>query len=354
LDALAPPIGGRDRQLPRALTWALDAAHADLALALAAALQEFWPVTWRPEEAHRWLTRALSLDHPASSPSARARALLARSRQPHFDPRRSADDARAALALYRRLDDPAGECQSLVTLGHNAVVRGRHEQATTLADQALERARALSDDRLIAAALKLKVMSSTSAEATGANTAEALAHLRRTGATRSIGRLLTTSSYLAIAEARYAQAIALVDEALALARAAEDRQGIAVNRGNEGLAALGLGDDRRAAAAFADQLRLCRALAFFEPIYEGLIGLAAVTARRGALHESALLAGAGDAAFQRLAHYPADECVIERIRAERLEPARKAAPEAWDTAARDGRGLDDREAIAAALRTAQA
>jgi hypothetical protein len=82
--------------------------------------------------------------------------------------------------------------------------------------------------------------------------------------------------------------------------------------------------------------------------------LAAVAAQRGAIHESGLLAGAGHAAFERLARYLADERIIERIRAERLEPAQRTAPAAWDAAMNEGRGLDDREAIAAALRVAQA
>src|SRR4051812_29961129 len=187
-----------------ALSWALERGQTELALALAAVLQEFWAVTWRAEEGHRWLTMALSAGGAAaSSERVRARALLARSRQASLNPRRSEDAARAALELYNHLDDPIGACECVLALGHGEVVRGRYEQATEVANHALHTARALGEDRLIAEALLVRVMASSSPEQIRARTDEALGHLRRTGTTRGIARLLTTSSYFAIADACY-------------------------------------------------------------------------------------------------------------------------------------------------------
>ena len=70
-------------------------------------------------------------------------------------------------------------------------------------------------------------------------------HFRHSGATRRIYPLLNTAAYAAIEDARYSEALPLLDEALPGARAADDASGIAIIRGNEAVAHLMLTNDQK-------------------------------------------------------------------------------------------------------------
>jgi non-specific serine/threonine protein kinase len=121
-------------------------------------------------------------------------------------------------------------------------------------------------------------------------------------------------------------------------------------RGNAGLAALFTGDADAAHAAFLEEIELCRELAVRPFVAEGLAGLAAVAAVRGAVERAALLYGAAGAHRYGQPQDPVDE----RMRTRFFDPARaRLGAEAWDAAVRRGAVLSFEDAIAAALEGAR-
>lgn len=196
---------------------------------------------------------------------------------------------------------------------------------------------------------------------------------------------LTILGIVAIADERSADAIALLTEALALARgldqpwilatsllnlglaqmaaadpaAARDSVGEALGRyaeiGDErfharslgylGLISLTDGDLPRARTLLARSLAAFHAVGELSGMAEGLIGLAAVHAASGGMSRAALLAGAADRIRQGIAGrgFPPDRRTTER----HLTSARAAlGPDGWDEEIARGRGLSLDEAVA--------
>src|SRR3954454_11959005 len=177
----------------------------------------------------------------------------------------------------------------------------------------------------------------------------AVAELRRVGAVRGIAPVLSNAALAAIEHARYAPALALLAEALDVARAADDEPMVAWILGSAGFAAIGLGEDERAERALLEELRICRRIGYHEVVPEAVLGMACVAGGGGQTTHAAFLAGAADAAFRRRPIHPGAQRLLDWIQAERLGPARAADPEGWDAAAAPGARLPDAEALEAAL-----
>jgi predicted ATPase/DNA-binding SARP family transcriptional activator len=341
-----------------AFAWLVAARRVESALALANALQPFWRPGGHDREIRGWLDTALSLADDTTSTGTRARALLASSRgallaslrSALVDPEQAERDAAAALELYRRLGDQAGVAESLVSLGYRRVCLGRYRQAGALAQEALAAARASRDQRAIGSALWLRATAGESFDEVRSLTQEAVAHFHQSGATRRIYPLLNTAAFAAIEYGRYSEALPLLDEALPAARAADDRPGIAMIRGNEAIAQLMLRNYEEAADALSEQLRLCRDMSLDQTVEEALLCAAAIAAHRGARHDAALLAGAANTRFETRRRIPAEELVFRRIEDELLKPARETDSQSRDSATRTGGALGDRDAIELGLR----
>jgi predicted ATPase/class 3 adenylate cyclase len=348
--------------LRAAFAWLVAARRVESALALASALQPFWRLGWHDREIRGWLDTALSLADDTTPPRARARALLASSRgallaSERFavlDPEEAERDATDALELYRQLGDQAGVAPSLVSLGYRQVCLGRYREAGTIAQRALAVARASGDERAIGWALWLRATAGDGFDEVRSLTREAVAHFRQIGATRRIYPLLNTAGYVAIEDARYSEALPLLDEALPAARAADDAPGIAIIRANQGIAHLMLTDDQEAADALSEQLALCRELSLDRTVEEALLCAAAIAAHRGARHDAGLLAGAATFRFETQRRLAAEDLVFRRIQDQLLTPVRETDPHTWDAAARAGATLSDHDAIAIALRALEA
>lgn len=110
-----------------------------------------------------------------------------------------------------------------------------------------------------------------------------------------------------------------------VARAAGDLPRVALARADEGCAAIGTGDDSRAAEAFTEALEICRALGFFEVLPDGALGLAAVAADARDLDRAALLTRAALEGFAPAGTEPV--LPLRRIIETRLDPAHQTAPE---------------------------
>ena len=338
----------------------LAARHVEPALALASALQPFWRPGGHDREIRGWLTTALSLADDTTPPSSRARALLASSRgallaSPQYwllDPKQAEQDATTALELYRQIGDQAGIAESLVSLGYRQVCLGHYRQAGILAQQALAAARTSRDQRAIGSALWLRATAGENFDEVHALAREAVAHLRDSGAIRRIYPLLHTAAYAAIEDARYSEALPLLDEALPAARAAGDRPGIALIRGNQAVAHLMQGNYYQATDALLEQLALHRELSPRPDAGGGALlqAAAAIATHRRSRRDAALLAGAAAARFDNRPTMVAEELVFHRIHDQLLKPMRDTDPQTWDAAARTGASMSDHDALNIALR----
>ena len=341
-----------------AFAWLVSARRVESALALAGSLQPFWRLGWHDREIRSWLNTALALADDTTPPGTRARALLASSRGALLaslrwallDPDQAERDATAALELYRELGDRAGIAESLVSIGYRQVCLGHYGKASALAGEALVEARASGDERAIGWALWLRATAGEGFDEVRSLAREAVAHFRRSGATRRIYPLLNTAAYAAIEDARFSEALPLLEEALPAARAAGDGPGIAMIRGNEAVAHVMLTNDQAAADALSEQLRLCRDLSLDQTVEEALLCTAAIAAHRGAYDDAGLLAGAATARFENRRRMPAEELLFRRIRDQLLQHLKEPDPPAWDAATRAGTALSDHEAIDIALR----
>jgi predicted ATPase/class 3 adenylate cyclase len=340
-----------------ASAWLVAARRVEAALALASALQPFWRLGWHDREIHSWLHTALSLADDATAPRVRARGLLASSRgallvSDRFavlEPEEAERDAAVALELYRQLGDLAGIAESLVSLGYRQVCLGRYREASALAQQALVAARVSRDERAICWSLWLRANAGEGFDEVCSFAREAIAHFRESGAIRRIYPLLNTAAYVAIEDARYSEALPLLDEALPAAREADDGPGVAIIRGNQAIAHLMLANDQQATRALSEQLTLCRAFSLERTVEEGLLCAAAIAAHRGALDDAGLLAGAATFRFENQRRHAAEDLVFRRLHDQLLRPARQTDPETWDAAARASATLSDHDAIDIAL-----
>jgi tetratricopeptide (TPR) repeat protein len=277
-------------------------------------------------------------------------ALLASLRFSLLDPEQAERDATAALELYRQLDDQAGIAESLVSLGYLQVCLGHYRQASALAQHALVAARASRDERALGWALWLRATAGEGFDEVRSLAREAVAHFRHSGAIRRIYPVLNTAAYVAIEDARYSEALPLLDEALPAARAADDRPGIAIIRHNEAVAHLMLTNDQEAADALSEQFGLCRDLPLDRAVEEALLCTAGIAAHRGAPHDAGLFAGAATTRFENQPRMAAEELRFRRIQHQLLTHVRETDPRTWDAAARAGGALSDRDAIDVALR----
>jgi non-specific serine/threonine protein kinase len=176
---------------------------------------------------------------------------------------------------------------------------------------------------------------------------EAATLLSEAGNYRELADAYNNAAYQALLEGRPTEAMRL----LAVARPAADRIDTAVTSmlllGNLGLAELFTGKLARARDAFQHQLRLCRGHAFRYGADEGLIGLAAISAREGRAERAARLLGAA-----RALGYPptGDQPIDDRLERDYFAAARAAHGDvAWQHAQRIGATLTYDQAIAYAL-----
>jgi tetratricopeptide (TPR) repeat protein len=343
-DRLAEDVGN----FRAALRWAIAAGDRATALRLAVASRKLWDLQWLTLEGFEWLNKAMAVagEAPAELEARAALALSAYAVPGALTSEQAAAEARRAAERFRRMGDGPGEAESLLSLGHYIAAAGRRDEARRVADRALELAG--DDARLRSMVMHLRVMSARRFEDAEATARAAVAAMHETGADLvHEGPILARAGAVALQAGRYAEALPLLEEAIALARRAGDAPRVALARGDQGLAALALGDAALATEAFREELDTCRRLGYFELLGEGALGLAALAADAGDVDRAARLAGA---AQRRLAALGANlPLPLRRLVETCLEATRRDAPERWDRGARDGARLADHEVLALAL-----
>jgi len=221
-------------------------------------------------------------------------------------------------------------------------------EADALSEDALRAAGDARDDAAIARArAEHAVVAPWYADAAQRARAAA-ADLERVGDVLELARLCSMTAYTAIREREYREALVWLERGLDAARRLDGPQAVFFLRGNEGVARLFLGDLEAAEAAFGEALRVCLAANCEDVVDETLLGLAAVSARRGDLARAAWLTGA--AQRHQMSSRNADEAAVwARLNDELLVSAReRLGGEEWDHGVARGAALTVREVIDAA------
>jgi predicted ATPase/DNA-binding SARP family transcriptional activator len=342
-------LDGEIDNLRASLAWAVRQPSAQPALAMCAALGQYWWMRNRYADAVDWINQALSMPGADTHPALRVRALCNKALALWPLGRRAEQSAALAEAeaIARALADPLILSQALQLRSVlDGLAGGDLDVAATLADEALSLATAAEDDWATAMAAFAKARSASTIGALREQVDRAAALLDEAGNMFFLADLLAGSIYAALELGDDRHAKELVDRTTPLARALDDPYLWIMLRGNAGMAALLTGDTDTAHHAFRQELRLSRELVTPRFASEGLKGLAAVAAIRNDTHRAARLAGA---AVTHRDDSPQDE-VEARLHAAFIAPARtRHGPEAWDATARDGATLSFDDAIAYGL-----
>jgi tetratricopeptide (TPR) repeat protein len=274
-----------------------------------------------------------------------ARARLSSIRQSQ----RYVADLEAALALFRACDDPCGTAVCLAHLADAEAWLGDLDRAGVLMDEAVRVAEHAHDEETVAFVRAYRALAATGYEDAAQHARAAIERLRPLGDLFGVADVCTWTGYLAIVERRYHDALAWCAEGLDAGRSLGHPAFVFLLRGNQGLAALFLGEVDAAAQAFCDALVVCRE-AGSEDIYgETLLGVAAVAARDGDLARAARLAGAAKA-HETGGRSRGEAAIWARLNDEVLAESRERyGVQEWGRAEREGAGLTVPETIDLAL-----
>jgi excisionase family DNA binding protein len=291
-----------------ALTWLMAGGEIDLAQRLTSALEPLWWVLGHHNEGRRWLDRALASGEGEPSP-ARTEALIVASRL--------------------------------------AFIQGDYGAARRHAEAALSRARAIGDRETTGDALfvlSFVALDENELATARALDAEALALFRAIG-----HRAKTALTLRQLADlGDRAQAPAMLEEALALLRAAAPSPFLAATMSTFGRVLLDRDDPARAFDLFHESLVLRAEIGDRWGLPYSLKGLAAIAFLNGRPDQAARLYGAADAAHETIGvamtreHRPHNERNLVRVRAALTADAFAAA---WAA----GQALTLEQAIAEAL-----
>jgi len=215
------------------------------------------------------------------------------------------------LSLYRALDDRVGIARSLSNIGAILLGLGRPEEAASVLDEALERARELGDARLVALA------------------------------SNNRGDVALTCGQAERAEV-------LFEESLGLLRELGDASNVARALFNLGAAALLLGRTSDARARLRESIVGSEELGDREDVAWCLVAFAALAARDGGADLAATLLASADALLEDMAAAPKP---LERELRERTLAAARAELDlpAFEDATARGRALTLAEAVRLAL-----
>jgi predicted ATPase/transcriptional regulator with XRE-family HTH domain len=397
--------------LRAALAWARSAGHLELGLRLAGALATFFEERGHVREGCEWL-ETLMLGPSQSEAAtylaplqARALATTAWLKLLQGDYQRAAPLAEQSLACWRQLGQAGNSSVALNTLAYVARRDGDLARHRVLLQASLDLCRAQGDTRGSAAVLSwLSTQHRAEGDLEGATALleESLRLYQTTGAVGGIAYVLLHLGAVAMAREDRARAQALFEESLGLYQSLGDRADVAYATGalaglaaeagelerarglcsdavatfrqlgdNRGLAeelrllgriAIQDGDDRGAAEAFAECLRLRHVMSKVQQAFslEGLAlaraRMAAPEGRRAQLQSAIRLLGAGDAVREALDDAASRSWSVSMLRATHPEYARQVAAvravlgeAAFEAAWAAGRRLLMEQAIVQAL-----
>ena len=329
--------------LRAALGWAVDRGTAHAALALCAALGEYWLMRIRYAEALDWIDRALGLPGAHADPTLRVRVLCTKAWTLWPLGRGEEQDGvtAEAEALARAVGDPG--LLSLVLEArtiHASAHLGRLDVAERLAEEALHWASASADDWRIAMAAYVRAMAAQSPDEHRKRVDAAASLLAQAGNVYQVADLLASAAYSALCSGSIDDAREFISRAMPLAERLDAPFLAMLVRGNVALVSLLTGDLDAARHAFREELTLCRELVVVPIVAESLQGLAAVAAASGEFDRAARLLGASR-------RFGLEEDAVDAaLKAKYFDPARsRNGADTWDVVSREGAALSFEDAI---------
>jgi predicted ATPase/class 3 adenylate cyclase len=344
------------------LGWALARGEAETALRLGWSLSHFWQFLGYLSEGRKWLEGALQLPGAQQHALARALALVGAGylawRQHDFAA--AIAYSRQSAAIWRQLQARgesgpevvrglagarAIEGISSTFLGDEAG-RARSEEALVLLRQA--------DDKgglagaLVVLGLGQVAIAQADYAAARAVLEEGVGLFRQWGDTWGLAQALNSLGDIARIEGNYARAEVLYEETLMLHRRLDSRADFPASLHNLGYATLGVGNARRAAAFFVEALKLYVDLKDQAGVVECLAGLAGVAGAEHQPERAARLFGAAEALREALNAplWPAERADSERNKATaRAQLSEEEFEKAWA----EGQAMNMEQAIEYAL-----
>ena len=234
-----------------ALTWLGGADEAELELRLSIALTRFWYVRGHITEARSWLDKVLSANEVLAATAGQPAPLRA---------------------------------QVVTSASAFALIQGDYPEATRLAEESLQLARAQGDPGRIANALSnLGAVALAGGDSNEARPLleEAVALSRELDEKPVAARAINNLGDLALTVGEYARAETLFQESLALLRELGDTSNVARSLFNLGAAALQLGQHGKARSRFRESIGLSREMEDKEDLAWCLEGFAALAVAEG-------------------------------------------------------------------------
>ena len=263
------------------LQWFLDQAEQgasrEMALRLATALGEFWPIRGHGSYGRLALERALANSAGAGAPYlAKGFATAGLIARGQGDLGQAETWLKRSLALSRQLDDTRGRARALRELGNVAMLRGENTRAHTLLEEGLTLFRELGDmqginDVFLTRADVLLIQGEYSRASTLLE--ESLAFYRKAGPLAMVSQTLNLLASAAFYQGDGHRVYTLLEESLALAREADDKDSIAYALILTGLVSLIQGKTKTARALLEEGLALARGGGWRERMAWGILGL---------------------------------------------------------------------------------
>jgi predicted ATPase/DNA-binding SARP family transcriptional activator/DNA-binding CsgD family transcriptional regulator len=345
-----------------AVSWFLDRGEGESALRMGASLWRFWYVRGYISEGTGWMERVLAEGESVASPE-RVKALEGIGWLTQFqgNHQRARGTYEEMLTLSRELGDKGNIATALNSLGTVAVQQGDTKRAKRLLQENLTVIDNLEAEGDPATTLKklyafnllgyLAIVEENDYAQATALLEESLALAREVGDPDRIGMSLANLGHPALLRGDYGRAKALSEEALEFA----DEVGSAsvefaiTARINLGLAALALGEHERAMGSFEEALVKSQDMGRTPQVIETLEGMASLAGAMGKAARAARLWGAAEAAREVtgiLATTP-DELALHEPH---MASARsRLGASAWEEALAEGRAMSLGEAARYAL-----
>jgi predicted ATPase len=304
-----------------ALTWLGAADEAELELRLSIALTRFWYVRGHITEARTWLDKVLSANEVLAATAGRPAPLRA---------------------------------QVVTSASAFALIQGDYPEATRLAEESLQLARAQGDSGRIANALSnLGAVTLAGGDSKRARPLleEAVALSRELDEKPVAARAINNLGDLALTVGEYARAETLFQESLELLRELGDTSNVARSLFNLGAAALQLGQHGKARSRFRESIGLSHEMEDKEDLAWCLEGFAALAAAEEEPDRAARLLGAAGALLEAMGgeFKPFERLLHE----ETVASARgRLAPHSFDAGWAEGTSLSLEQAVEYALETA--
>jgi len=318
---------------------ALDFSDAEPASRLrwVGALRIFWHLRGYWREGRERLARALAQASAGDETAAHAQALngagLLAWDQADYTPAQAF--FQQSLALWRKLDDPAGIVSSLNYLGALAWRQGEYGAAHAALEEALALGRAARVERGVALALGLLgvvVREEGDYAAATELLEESIGLARRLGLKWVLADSLDTLGGVCRLQKQYARATALLEESLTISRELGNRWGLSFSLSKLGLVALDQRDYRQAARLFNDSSALQDELGDRRGLAQSIVGLARTALAQQQAERAACLLGIAQTLRQSIGAPlpPSDQVELEQDLANlRRQLSAAASAAAW-------------------------